>query len=400
MKRTHTGATAMSASVAAAAAAAPTIGTHSGSFQADEALGCALLRMTEAYAESPITRSRDPAVLATKDIVIDVGGVYDPSVRRYDHHQRGFFETFDGPAGEAKPGTGKFKVRSAPPLLIVAAVASSRPSHRRGRRIAPPSPALPCPAHPTPPPTRPHPQTPLSASGLVYKHFGCAIIARLHGTDAADTALLHAKVYSDMMEGIDGIDSGVEQCETKPRYREGTGLSARVARMNPRWNEESTDADLDARFAAAVEVAGADFRAVLEKAALSWLPARGVVTAAIAARESVDPSGEVVLFASGGVPWRDHVYDLEREAGVEGLVKFVLYPDQSGMWRVQAVTVEGAAFTNRISLPEAWCGVRGDDLTKVSGIAGCCFAHANGFIGGNETQAGALAMALAAIKGV
>ena len=40
-------------------------------------------------------RTRDLEKLAPLDIVIDVGGVYDHSLRRYDHHQRGFDATFD-----------------------------------------------------------------------------------------------------------------------------------------------------------------------------------------------------------------------------------------------------------------------------------------------------------------
>lgn len=33
-------------------------------------------------------------VLETLDAVLDVGGVYDPSRDRYDHHQKGFEEVF------------------------------------------------------------------------------------------------------------------------------------------------------------------------------------------------------------------------------------------------------------------------------------------------------------------
>lgn len=32
-------------------------------------------------------------VLDTCDIVVDVGGVYNPKTNRFDHHQRGFEET-------------------------------------------------------------------------------------------------------------------------------------------------------------------------------------------------------------------------------------------------------------------------------------------------------------------
>lgn len=41
-----------------------------------------------------LTRTRDPAVLDTCSIVVDVGGVYDEAKQRFDHHQRGFEEVF------------------------------------------------------------------------------------------------------------------------------------------------------------------------------------------------------------------------------------------------------------------------------------------------------------------
>lgn len=53
-------------------------GTHSGSFHCDEALGCFLLQQTAKYAGADIVRTRDPAVLETLDVVIDVGGTYEP----------------------------------------------------------------------------------------------------------------------------------------------------------------------------------------------------------------------------------------------------------------------------------------------------------------------------------
>jgi len=98
------------------------------------------------------------------------------------------------------------------------------------------------------------------------------------------------------------------------------------------------------------------------------------------------------------MPWKTHLYELERKHAAEGAVLFVLYTDQAGMWRVQAVTKEGTEFTNRLSLPEAWRGVRDAKLCELSGIAGCRFCHAAGFIGGNDTFEGALAMARKALE--
>lgn len=54
------------------------IGTHSGTFHCDEAMGCWLLKQTDDFRDAEVVRTRDPAVLDTLDIVLDVGGEYDP----------------------------------------------------------------------------------------------------------------------------------------------------------------------------------------------------------------------------------------------------------------------------------------------------------------------------------
>lgn len=51
------------------------IGTHSGSFHCDEALGCWMLQQLDKYKDATIVRSRDPEVLKQADIVIDGEGV-------------------------------------------------------------------------------------------------------------------------------------------------------------------------------------------------------------------------------------------------------------------------------------------------------------------------------------
>ena len=61
------------------------IGTHSGSFHCDEALGCFLLRQTDTFKYAEIVRTRDESVLTELDVVIDVGGKYDPGTHRTHH---------------------------------------------------------------------------------------------------------------------------------------------------------------------------------------------------------------------------------------------------------------------------------------------------------------------------
>lgn len=56
------------------------------------------------------------------------------------------------------------------------------------------------------------------------------------------------------------------------------------------------------------------------------------------------------------------------------------------------------SFALRLPLPTPWLGARDEELTKVSGIEGGIFVHVNGFIGGNASKAGAMAMASRALE--
>lgn len=99
-------------------------------------------------------------------------------------------------------------------------------------------------------------------------------------------------------------------------------------------------------------------------------------------------------------PWKSTLFELEEAAGCAGKIKFVLYKDESeGKWRVQAVNTSPASFELRRALPAAWRGLRGAELDAASGIPGGVFVHAAGFIGGHDTQEGAMAMAVAALEG-
>jgi len=65
------------------------VATHNGPFQADEVFAVTLIkRFVNPSAE--VVRTRDQAILDEADIVVDVGGVYDPQTLRFDHHQNDY----------------------------------------------------------------------------------------------------------------------------------------------------------------------------------------------------------------------------------------------------------------------------------------------------------------------
>ncbi|KAI4871900.1 hypothetical protein NFI96_019044 [Prochilodus magdalenae] len=146
-------------------------------------------------------------------------------------------------------------------------------------------------------------------------------------------------------------------------------------------------------FHKAMALVGAEFLDRLDYYQNAWLPARAVVETAIESRHQVDAGGEIIVLDQGGCPWKEHLFALEKELKVEVPIKFVLYPDQNGQWRVQCVPAGLNTFENRLSLLEEWRGIRDNALSQLSGIQGCIFVHMNGFIGGNKTKEGAVEMA-------
>ncbi|KAJ5086363.1 Metal-dependent protein hydrolase [Penicillium alfredii] len=349
----------------------PLIGTHNGHFHADEALAVYLLRLLPNYASSPLVRTRDPAKLETCHTVVDVGGVYDAAINRYDHHQRTFSTTF------------------------------------------------------------PQRLTKLSSAGLVYMHFGRAIIAQHMSLpeDHADVNLLYEKLYTDFIEAIDANDNGISAYDPaavaaanlEKRFKDGgITLASLVGDMN---NPDPTSPpgepqDEDSLFGRASTLIGNAFTRKMHHASTSWLPARTTVGSAYRTRTEVHPSGRIIVLPQGGVPWKEHLYNFEAEAsGDKGTdpaaqVFYVLYPEnamEGAKWRVQCVSVAESSFESRKPLPEAWRGVRDEDLDGVMAAEaeksgqpktpeGAVFVHASGFIGGHKTREGAMAMAVRSLE--
>lgn len=63
------------------------VGTHDGTFHADEVTACALLLLFNLIDRSRIVRTRQHDELVRCEYVCDVGGIYDPDRKLFDHHQ-------------------------------------------------------------------------------------------------------------------------------------------------------------------------------------------------------------------------------------------------------------------------------------------------------------------------
>lgn len=237
-----------------------------------------MLKVLPRFADLPIVRTRDAAVLAKCSIVVDVGGVYDAETARFDHHQASFKDTYDAE----------------------------------------------------------HTVSKLSSAGLVFKHYGAEIVRTLLGpeTDDATVAKLVQRTYDNFVQELDAIDNGVEVAEGPLRYRVGTGLSSRVGRLNPAWNEDCSAAVQNARFRDAVALAGGEFVGTVLGFKNYWLPARDIVRRGLEGATGIHPSGAIVVMAPF-CPWKDHLFELEGEGlAPAGRAFYALFQDTSGASRL------------------------------------------------------------------
>ena len=322
--------------------------THSGTFHCDEALACGLLKAVPEFVDMPVCRTRDKALFPQGAVVVDVGGEFDARANRFDHHQNTFKETFyDDDEGL----DAKHKIK-------------------------------------------------LSSAGLVFKYHGMTILRQLvPAVTEVTLRALFRKMYNGLIEEIDALDNGVPQCEGKSNYRVSTGITNSVTYLRLGSSEtskltpEKQEVEEHNRFKEAMELTVTEFCMKLHKLVMEWLPARAVVEEALQNAKHTYGTEEIIVLSTS-VPWKSHMQDLEREAGVFGRTKFCLFPEGEN-WRVQAAPTGDDEFGMRI--PLKWKGLNDEKLCEASGIPGCVFVHGSGFMGANKTYKGALDMAIASL---
>ncbi len=284
-----------------------TIATHNGNFHADDVFSIAALKCISPSFK--LIRTRDLEVISKADIVIDVGGEYDPDAGRFDHHQR-------GGAGERENGI------------------------------------------------------PYSSFGLVWQKYGLEICqGKQDVANAVDAGLVSM---------IDAIDCGHVEGVSK-----GISLSQTISMFNPTWQEDS---HFDTCFDEAVNFALRVLTRFIASAD-GGISAKEIVAKAIDNAE--DPR---VIVLEKYTPWKRTVHALSEEA------LYMIYPSQTGQWRIQTVPVEPDSFEDRKSLPKQWAGLSDKELKEVTGIDDAMFCHNGLFIAGAESFESTMEMASIALK--
>ena len=211
---------------------------------------------------------------------------------------------------------------------------------------------------------------PYSSFGLIWQKYGLEICQG--NQDVANS------VDAGLVSTIDAIDCGHVE-----GVSQGISLSQTISMFNPTWQE---DTHFDACFDEAVDFASRVLTRFIASAN-GGISAKDIVAKAIDNAE--DPR---VIVLDKYTPWKRTVHALSEEA------LYIVYPSNSGQWRIQTVPVEPGSFEDRKPLPKQWAGLSDKGLQDVSGIDDAMFCHNGLFIAGAETFEGTMKMASIALQ--
>ena len=211
---------------------------------------------------------------------------------------------------------------------------------------------------------------PYSSFGLIWQKYGLEICQG--NQDVANA------VDAGLVSTIDAID-----CGHVKGVSEGISLSQTISMFNPTWQEDS---HFDTCFDEAVDFASV----VLTRFIAS---ANGGISAKAIVAEAIDKAEDPrVIVLEKYTPWKRTVHALSEEA------LYMIYPSQTGQWRIQTVPVEPGSFEDRKSLPERWAGLSDNELKEVTGIDDAMFCHNGLFIAGAESFESTMKMATIALQ--
>ncbi|MFT6352640.1 MAG: uncharacterized UPF0160 family protein [Neptuniibacter pectenicola] len=211
---------------------------------------------------------------------------------------------------------------------------------------------------------------PYSSFGLIWQTYGLEICQG--NQEVADS------VDAGLVSTIDAIDCGHVEGVAK-----GISLSQTISMFNPTWQEDS---HFDTCFDEAVEFATRVLTRFIASAN-GGISAKSIVAKAI--EDAKDPR---VIVLEKFTPWKRTVHALSEEA------LYMIYPSDSGQWRIQTVPVEPGSFEDRKSLPKPWAGLSDQALQEVTGLDDAMFCHNGLFIAGAESFESTMKMAAMALE--
>lgn len=215
-----------------------------------------------------------------------------------------------------------------------------------------------------------------AACGLIWKAYGKEFLKKY---DVKEIDYTWNYIDKNLIQFIDANDNGgLPKLETD--YR-NVHISYIIGLFNPKWNEE---VDSDEMFIKALELAEIIFDEFI-KDTISKIKAKDLV------EEAIKKSKDGIMILDKFIPWKEFLLHSENPKSQN--IMFVIFPSKRGGFNLYAVPKEIGSFENRKNLPKEWCGLREEDLQKVTGVKSARFCHNAGFICSTEEKEDAIKLA-------
>ncbi|OAG30915.1 hypothetical protein NEIG_00399 [Nematocida sp. ERTm5] len=301
-----------------------TIITHDGAFHLDDVLACFMLK--KIYPHANIVRTRNEDTIKTGDIVVDVGGVFDPTNFKYDHHQRGFNQTYND----------NYDIK-------------------------------------------------MSSAGLVYKYHGMQFIKAL-GLDVQpdfDYLLLLGLLYETYFVSVDANDNGVDISDDV-RYNERT-LDNVIRSFVPfdipeKESIEYGDKVRYEAFEKAMEYIGSDL--VRHCKYLMHQINKDKMPILQSFNQMKDPRSRYIIMESGAYPVKELIqyYNTSLNRNVS-IIIYKIRSREGTIYKLLCIPKKGIRYTPEIPLCEEWRGLRNEQMRRFPKLKNASFVHATGFCG-------------------
>lgn len=264
----------------------------------------------------------------------------------------------------------------------------------------------------------------LATVGLIYRSYGKQIMTKITGfTDTSRIKWLFERAYFDYIEIIDAHTRGytlynvADDAVGKALFSdELQKLPAFVKYYNVQMHDREAILELASsssgsggggtvdfelefekewqrRFEIVVGILKSGFENYVKYFAFSFLHGEQVLISAYDGKME-----DRIVVLDEFIPWKEHLFQYERQRGILGHCLYVVYPDSSKNWRLAAVPTMPGAFQSRKKLVDDWCGLSGEDLRLKCGVKDASFVHAQGFIAGADSKEGCIEMAKLAVK--
>jgi len=216
---------------------------------------------------------------------------------------------------------------------------------------------------------------PYASFGLVWKQFGAVVCESQSVADKLD-------IY--LVQPIDAWDNGIEFSDTKIDGVYPYTIKSITYAFRPTWKEE--DANLDAIFNTLVSYA----KILLNREIRHVADDTDAEKSVMEAFQKTEDKRVIVL--DERYPWEEILNKMSEPL-------FVVYPKRvDGTWSLKTIRNDLNSYTSRKDLPESWAGKSGEDLEKVTGVAGSIFCHNNRFLAVAKTREAIMQLAEIALN--